>query len=197
MLRIGVLASHTGTNFQAIVDASRDGLLPARVALLICNNSNAPVIEKAGVASIPALHLSSATHPDDLDQSICKALQDHSVDLVVLAGYMKKLGESVLTRYEDRIINVHPSLLPKYGGAGFYGARVHQAVLEGGESVTGATVHLVNNEYDEGDILLQETIDIESSDTPESLAARLRPVEHRLLVNAIKLFADRKGAAHG
>ncbi len=190
MLRIGVLASHTGTNFQAIADACRQGDLSARLELLICNNSDAAVMNKAEKAGVPALHMSLSTHPDHLDEAICEALTAKQVDLVVLAGYMKKLGPAVLETFRDRIINVHPALLPKYGGEGFYGARVHEAVLAAGERQSGATVHLVNSEYDRGDILLQETIEVEPVDTAESLADRLRPIEHQLLIKAIRLFSD-------
>lgn len=190
MLKIGVLASHTGTNFQAIADACQHGDLNASLEILICNNSSAGVMERASRAGIPARHMSSATHPDNLDQAICDALIQANTQLVVLAGYMKKLGPAVLNEFEDRIINVHPSLLPKYGGEGFYGARVHQAVLDAGESETGATVHLVNAEYDRGDTLLQEKISVKASDTAESLADRLRPIEHQLLINAIKNFSE-------
>jgi len=199
MLKIGVLASHTGTNFQAIADACRSGQLNASLQLLVCNNSGAAVMEKARRCNVPALHLSSATHPENLDAAICNALVEHQVELVVLAGYMKKLGPEVLQTYRDRIINVHPSLLPKHGGAGYYGSRVHQAVIDAGESETGATVHLVNDEYDRGDILLQEKITVEPSDTADSLAERLRPIEHQMLIHAIQIFSERsleKGASH-
>ena len=196
MLKIGVLASHTGTNFQAIADACLTGELKASTALLICNNSRAGVMDKAARAGVSAVHLSSSTNPDpaELDQAICQTLEDHDVELVVTAGYMKKLGPGVLHRFHNRIINIHPSLLPKYGGAGFYGARVHEAVLRAGEAMAGATVHLVNEDYDRGDILLQETLPVKSSDTAESLAARLRPIEHQLLIDAIKLFIDGRSA---
>ena len=199
MLRIGVLASHTGTNFEAIADACQSGDLNASLQLLICNNSSAAVMEKARRCSVPALHMSSTTDPEKLDAAICNTLVEHRVELVVLAGYMKKLGPAVLETYRNRIINVHPSLLPKHGGAGYYGSRVHQAVIDAGESETGATVHLVNDEYDRGEILLQEKIDVEPTDTADSLAERLRPVEHQMLINAIQLFSERsleKGASH-
>ena len=145
MLQIGVLASHTGSNFQAIVDACDTGRLSARVNLLICNNSQAKVMQRAADAGVTSLHLSSTTHPepDALDQAIHTALMDAGVDLVILAGYMKKLGPKVLSSFEGHIINVHPSLLPKHGGAGYYGLKVHEAVLLAGDEVTGATVHLV------------------------------------------------------
>jgi len=192
MLRVGVLASHQGTNFQAVVDACQQGRIRAHVALLICNNSNAPVMTRARRSGIPTVHLSSITHPspDLLDESMNNHLTEENIDLVVLAGYMKKLAPRVLDAYRDRIINVHPSLLPHHGGPGFYGSRVHKAVIEAGDSETGATVHLVNSEYDMGKTLMQEKITVEVDDTPESLAERLHPIEHKLLIEVIQQFAE-------
>ncbi len=188
MIRLGVLASHAGTNFQAIAEACASDELDAAVSLLITNNSRAGVVERARQFDVPTVHLSSKTHPEPsaLDHAMCDALQDNNVQLVVLAGYMKKLGPSVLEAFQDRIINVHPALLPKHGGAGLYGEKVHAAVLAAGETQTGATVHLVSEAYDEGAIILQEAIDVLSNDTTSSLAERLRPVEHALLIQAIK-----------
>ena len=192
MLRIGVLASHQGTNFQAVANACQQGRVHANVALLICNNSDAPVMARARKSGIPTVHLSSLTHPssDLLDESMHNNLAEENIDLVVLAGYMKKLGPRVLDAYRDRIINVHPSLLPRHGGPGFYGSRVHKAVIEAGDSETGATVHLVNSEYDMGKTLMQEKITVEVDDTPDSLAERLHPIEHQLLIEVIQQFAE-------
>ncbi|HIE87458.1 MAG TPA: phosphoribosylglycinamide formyltransferase [Pseudomonadales bacterium] len=194
MLRIGVLASHQGTNFQAIVNACQQGRVQANVALLICNNSDAPVMARARKSGVPTVHLSSLTHPSSgvLDESMNNHLAEENIDLVVLAGYMKKLGPRVLEAYRDRIINVHPSLLPRHGGSGFYGSRVHKAVIESGESETGATVHLVNDDYDMGKALLQEKITVKVDDTPDSLAERLHPIEHKLLIEVIQQFAAGK-----
>ena len=119
-------------------------------------------------------------------------LADAKVDLVVLAGYMKKLGPRVLETFWDRIINVHPSLLPRHGGPGFYGTRVHKAVIESGDSETGATVHLVNGDYDMGKALLQEKITVNVDDTPDTLAERLHSIEHKLLIEVIQQFAAGK-----
>lgn len=195
MIRLGVLASHTGTNFQAILDACQSTQLNAEVTVLISNNSRARVVTRAIEAGVPFKHLSSKTHPTPelLDIAMRNTLESHQVELVVLAGYMKKLGPAVLSRFHNRIINVHPSLLPRYGGVGFYGARVHEAVLAAGDTQTGATVHLVNEAYDDGAILLQESIEVEPGDTPESLAERLRPVEHRLLIQSISQFSENPG----
>lgn len=194
MLRIGVLASHQGTNFQAIVNACQQGRVQANVALLICNNSDAPVMARARKSGVATVHLSSLTHPSSgvLDEAMNNHLADENIDLVVLAGYMKKLGPRVLEAYRDRIINVHPSLLPRHGGPGFYGSRVHKAVIESGDSETGATVHLVNDDYDMGKALLQEKITVKVDDTPDSLAERLHPIEHKLLIEVIQQYATGK-----
>ncbi|MCS5582602.1 MAG: phosphoribosylglycinamide formyltransferase [Pseudomonadales bacterium] len=194
MLRIGVLASHQGTNFQAIVNACQQGRVQANVALLICNNSDAPVMARARKSGVPTVHLSSLTHPSSgvLDEAMNNHLADENIALVVLAGYMKKLGPRVLEAYRDRIINVHPSLLPRHGGPGFYGSRVHKAVIESGDSETGATVHLVNDDYDMGKALLQEKITVKVDDTPDSLAERLHPIEHKLLIEVIQQYAAGK-----
>lgn len=191
MLRIGVLASHTGSNFQAVVDACTDGQLDASVVQLVSNNSNSKVMTRAIKSGIPAAHLSSKSYPEfsDLDRAICDTMTSAEVDLILLAGYMKKLGPRVLEEYEDRIINVHPSLLPKYGGQGFYGLRVHEAVLASGDSETGASVHLVNGEYDTGRILAQRSLRVEPGDTAEALSDRVHRLEYELLIDVIGQFA--------
>ena len=191
MLRVAVLASHQGTNFQAIADACTAGELNATVVVLICNNSNAPVLARAERAGLQTAHLSTKTHPDPdaLDSAICSTLTEVGADLVVLAGYMKKLGPLVLSTFENRIINVHPSLLPRHGGQGFYGMRVHEAVLAAGEKETGATVHLVTAEYDRGDILRQASIAVSTCDTAETLAARVHELEHHLLLETIDYYS--------
>ena len=137
--------------------------------------------------------MSSKTHPDGtaLDVTICDALENSQTDLVVLAGYMKKLGPRVLSRFENRIINVHPSLLPKHGGKGLYGTRVHEAVIAAGEKVSGATVHFVNAEYDKGDILRQESIELVEDETADSLSQRVHKIEYRLLLETIDYFSQK------
>ena len=189
MLRIGVLASHQGTNFQAILDACDTGAIEGKVAILISNNSKAPVLARADAAGVATTHLSAATHPrpEKLDAAILKALRQAEVNLVVLAGYMKKLGARTLAAYQDRLINVHPSLLPRHGGQGMYGMKVHEAVIKHGDKETGATVHQVVSEYDTGAIVLQGRIPVLASDTPDTLAARVLKVEHDILITAINV----------
>ncbi len=190
-LRLGFLVSHGGSNLQAILDAIEAGQVPARPCVVICNNSDAAALTRAAAKGIPARHLSSKTHPDPaaLDAAILAALQDNEVALVVLAGYMKKLGPGVLRAYRHRILNIHPALLPKYGGQGMYGMRVHHAVLAAGERESGATVHLVTDEYDEGPVLAQAQVPVLPGDTAEALQARVLEQEHRLYPEVLRRIA--------
>jgi phosphoribosylglycinamide formyltransferase-1 len=190
-LRLGFLVSHGGSNLQAILDAIRAGRLEAEPRLVISNNSTAPALERARQAGLPALHLSGQTHsdPDALDHAIAGALARHGVELVVLAGYMKKLGPRVLAAYPRRVLNIHPALLPKFGGQGLFGLRVHQAVLAASERETGVTVHLVDAEYDHGPALAQARVPVMPGDSPETLQARVLAVEHRLYAETLRRIA--------
>ena len=191
-LALGVLASHGGTNLQAIIEACRDGSLRAEIRVVISNNSRAFALERARRAGIPTAHLSSATHPDadDLDHAIADTLRRHGVQLVVLAGYMKLLGSRALSAYRNRTLNIHPALLPKFGGRGMYGERVHAAVLAAGERESGATVHLVDERYDQGPIVAQATAPAFPEDTHETLAARVLEIEHTLYPQTIQRIAS-------
>ena len=186
-LRLAILASHGGSNAQAIIDACRDGRIDADVRVLISNNSDSLAMDRARAAGIPALHLSSQTHrdPAKLDDAILAALVEHDVNLVALAGYMKKLGPRTLARFRGRIVNVHPALLPKFGGHGMYGMRVHQAVIAAGEKKTGVTIHLVDEDYDTGPTLAQHELPVLPGDTAETLAARVLELEHALYVETL------------
>jgi phosphoribosylglycinamide formyltransferase-1 len=191
ILRIGLLASHGGSNLGAIVAACQEGRIDAEPVVVIGNNSDAFALERARRAGIPVFHLSTRTHPDPdaLDATIAAALARHGVELVALAGYMKRLGPRVLDRWRGRIVNVHPSLLPDFGGRGMYGARVHEAVLAAGVPVTGVTIHLVTEEYDQGPALAQRRVPVLPGDTAESLAARVLTEEHALYVETIGRIA--------
>ena len=151
-INIGFMASHGGSNMQAVLDAINNGQLPANPCLLISNNSKSTAIERAENQGMPFAHISQATHPDidDHDLVILRTLEDHNVEYILLVGYMKKLGVRTLQEYKGRIINIHPSLLPKYGGKGMYGRFVHEEVLKNNEQETGVTIHLVDEEYDTG-----------------------------------------------
>jgi len=187
MLRLGFLASHGGSNFQSVVDAIRAGRLGAIAAVLLCNNRGAEAVQRAQREGLPAVVLNGVTHPDAaaLDAAMLAVLREHAVDWVVLAGYMKKIGPAVLAAYHDRIINIHPALLPKFGGQGMYGRRVHEAVLAAREIETGVTIHLVDEHYDHGRILAQTRVPVQVGDTVEVLAARVLAREHEFLVETI------------
>jgi phosphoribosylglycinamide formyltransferase-1 len=190
-LRLGFLASHGGSNVQAILDACREGRLDAEPCVVISNNSDAMVVDRAMAARVPAFHLSAHVHPDPahLDEAILASLEKHRVNLIVLAGYMKKLGPKTLARYRGRVLNMHPALLPKFGGKGMFGHHVHEAVLAAGEKESGATVHIADAEYDEGRILAQKKVPVMAGDTPDSLAARVLEVEHHLYAETLQRIA--------
>ena len=193
-LAIGVLSSHGGTNLQTIIDSCKSGRLDAEVRVVICNNSKAAAMERARRQSIPSFHMSGKTHPDadELDSAITSTLAEHGVDLVVLAGYMKMLGPQTLERYRSHILNVHPALLPKFGGHGMYGLRVHQAVLDTGEKVSGVSIHIVDEDYDHGPVVSQREVPVLEGDTPESLAERVLEQEHILYAETIQDIASGK-----
>lgn len=171
-MHLGFLSSHRGSNVRAIIDAIEKKELEARVNVLICNNPDAPVLSLAEEKGIPCYCL-NAKNNENLDEAIIEAIKNHKVNLVLLAGYMKKLGQSVIDAYPNRILNIHPALLPKYGGERMYGIRVHEAVINSEDEESGAIVHIVNSEYDAGRILAQYRVPRYKKDTPETLAERV------------------------
>jgi len=185
--RLGVLASHEGTTLQAVLDACARHGFPWEVAVVISNNADSGALRRARVAGLPASHLSSRTHdtPEALDRAICRTLSEHGADLVLLAGYMKKLGPETLATFRGRVVNTHPALLPKFGGQGMYGLHVHRAVLAAGERTSGVSVHLVDAEYDTGPVIARAEVPVEPGDTAESLAARVQARERELLVQVL------------
>jgi phosphoribosylglycinamide formyltransferase-1 len=194
MLQLAVLGSGRGSNFQAILCAIEEGRLPStHVCLVISNNSDAGILALARSAGVPALHLSQkqfATEAAFTDAMLAE-LHRRGAELVVLAGYMKRVPPRVVREYHRRILNIHPALLPKFGGQGMYGHHVHEAVIAAHERESGATVHVVDEEYDRGPIVLQRTVAVSSDDTPETLAAKVLAVEHALYPEAIRHYADR------
>jgi phosphoribosylglycinamide formyltransferase-1 len=181
---LAIFASGTGTTAARIMDAAGRGL-EAEVRLVVSNNSGSGALEHARSRGVPTRHLSGRTHPDAaaLDAAIAGALHEAGVELVVLAGYMKKLGPRVLAGWAGRVVNTHPALLPAYGGVGMYGDHVHLAVLADGATVTGASVHVVTAEYDEGPVLAQCHVPVERDDDVASLRARVQEAEKSLLVS--------------
>jgi phosphoribosylglycinamide formyltransferase 1 len=176
------------------MDACASGAIPGRVALVISNNAESGALRRARAGGVDALWLSGKTHnsPGDLDRAICDALAEHQVDVVLLAGYMKKLGPCTLDAYQGRILNTHPALLPKFGGVGMFGMHVHRAVIEAGEAQSGASIHLVEHDYDSGPVIAQTTVAVEPMDTAETLAARVQQQERLLLVETLRDIATGK-----
>jgi phosphoribosylglycinamide formyltransferase 1 len=190
-MRLGVLASHEGSLLQAVIDACRAGSIDGCVAVVISNNSRSGALRRAREFGAATAHLSAITHPDPaaLDGAICRMLAEHRADWVLLAGYMKKLGPQTLQAYAGRILNTHPALLPRYGGRGFYGRRVHQAVLDAGEHESGATLHLVEDEYDSGPVIAQSRVPVGAGDTAAELEERVKAAERRLLIDVLAALA--------
>ncbi|MDH3641876.1 MAG: phosphoribosylglycinamide formyltransferase [Gammaproteobacteria bacterium] len=197
MIRIAVLASHGGSVLQAVIDAIEAGGLPVEVVLVISNNSQSQALTRAVVHGIATMHLSGRTHPDpdDLDTAMTGVLQTSDPDWILLAGYMKRLGPRTLAAFRNKILNTHPALLPRHGGKGFYGRHVHQAVLEAGDTESGATVHLVDGEYDSGPILSQVRVPVKSIDNAQTLEERVQVAERKLIVATLAELAERREAA--
>ncbi|MDR0424876.1 MAG: phosphoribosylglycinamide formyltransferase [Clostridiales Family XIII bacterium] len=200
MLNIAVMVSGGGTNLQALIDAEKGGQLRgARIALVISSRPGAYALERAAANGIEAVSLGKAEFPDEgeREKAILGALRGAGIGLVVLAGYMSILPPGLIREYEWRIINIHPSLLPKHCGMGFYGKRVHAAVLAAGDSESGATVHYVDEGVDTGPAIIQERVPVMEGDDADSLAARVLEVEHRILVAAVNKVVSEAGQAPG
>ena len=193
-MNIAIFASGRGSNFQAILSAIDAGLLPARVTVLISNRSDAGALDIARVRRIQTSHLSQKMFPSEeaLAEAMLNVLSQQRAELLVLAGYLKKIPLQVIRRYRNRIVNIHPALLPLFGGAGMYGHFVHEAVIASGIKVSGATVHIVDEEYDRGPIVMQKTVEIIQEDTPDLLAAKVLKIEHEIYPLALKAFAEGK-----
>jgi len=198
-MNIAVFASGRGSNFQAILKAIDDGKLPARVSLLVSNNSNAGALELARSRNIPAIHLSQKqfSSEETYGEQLLDLLARHRVDLIALAGYMKRVPVMVIDRFRNKILNIHPALLPSFGGAGMYGVHVHEAVLAAGVKISGATVHIVDEKYDNGPIVMQKAVEISKEDTPETLAAKILPIEHEIYPQALAAFAGNRVHVEG
>ena len=191
MFKIGVMASGGGSNFKAIIDRIGEGDLEAQCKFLITNNGGCGAVEHAESYGIPVYHISGKTHPDTAayEAALLDVIDRYDIDLLILAGYMKALPVSIIKRLPDRILNIHPSLLPKYGGKGFFGIHVHEAVIAAHDTESGPTVHLVSEEIDQGRILAQTRVPVEDGDTPETLAARVLVQEHELYWKTIRDYA--------
>lgn len=188
MNHLVVFASGSGTNFQAIIDAVQAGRVPAGISGLIADRGEIGAIERAEKNNIPVRVLPppASVEEEGYVRKLLDQLRRWEPDLIVLAGYLRRIPREVVSAYEGRIINIHPALLPRYGGEGYYGMRVHRAVIENGDAESGCTVHLVNEKYDEGPVIDREKVPVHPSDTPEDLAARVLEKEHELLPRVIR-----------
>jgi phosphoribosylglycinamide formyltransferase 1 len=190
--KLTVFCSGSGSNFKALHRHITEKKLPVEIALCVSNNSQCGAMMFAREQHIPAFHLSTKTHPDETQyvSALLDELAAKTIDLIALAGYMKKLPSAVVKRYAGKILNIHPSLLPKFGGEGMYGQFVHEAVIAAHEVESGATVHLVEEEYDKGKILVQRKVPVFPDDTAELLAARVLSVEHQIYPEALEMMLN-------
>ncbi|MCD6532398.1 phosphoribosylglycinamide formyltransferase [bacterium] len=198
-MNLAVFVSGSGTNLQAIIDAVAGGKLAADVKLVLSSRQDAFALQRAEKHGIPAVYLSSKEFDsrEKFVRAMLETLRRHQVDFIALAGYMRRVPPEVVQKFKNRITNIHPALLPAFGGKGMYGIRVHRAVIEYGCKVTGVTVHLVDEEYDRGPIVAQRCVPVLDDDTPESLAARVLEVEHQLYPEVLQLFAEGKVIVEG
>lgn len=193
-MNIAVFASHGGSDLQAIIDGCKNNKINANVAAVISNNGSSMALQRAINENIPSYHLSARKSGSEeiLASEILDVLSKHSIDMIFLAGYMRMLHISILEKYNNRIFNIHPALLPKFGGKGMYGINVHTAVIEAKETETGVTIHRVSAEYDSGEIVAQTKVPVLENDTPEVLAARVLEIEHEFLVEVISNIVNGK-----
>lgn len=189
-MKISFLASHGGSSARAIIQAMAEGTLKAEPGILITNNADSNIHIWCKAAQFPVYHVSSHTHPEPKDEDIAirDLLQEAGTDIVVCSGYMKIIGLETLAAFENRILNIHPALLPLYGGVGMYGDNVHAAVLAAGDAESGATVHIVTEDYDEGPIIGQSQVDVLPDDTVETLRQRVQETEAELYIESLKRF---------
>jgi len=193
-LKVGVLVSGSGTNLQALIDGVKQGFLPCEIAVVISNKKEAFALKRAEAESIPAFFVDEKEFSNNLEfeKRMVEILKNFQVELVVLAGFLKVLSPYFVSEFTNKIINIHPSLIPSFCGKGYYGIKVHEAVINYGVKITGATVHFVDEGTDTGPIILQKAIPVFDDDTPQVLAERVKRVEHEILPLAVKLFAEKR-----
>ena len=194
MKKIAVFVSGGGSNFKAIHHQIIQGNILGKIVIVFSNNPNCGAIKFAEENSIPIFIINAARYPNPhtQDEFLLEACLKAEIDLICLAGFMKMLPQNIVKHYEYRILNIHPGLLPEFGGKGFYGTRVHEAVINTGKRESGATVHFVDEIYDHGPIILQKKVEVMETDTPESLAARVLKLEHELFPEVVKAFCENK-----
>lgn len=190
-LRIAVLVSGSGTNLQSIIDAVSGGKLDLEIACVVSNRRKAHGLKRAENAHIPAYYIGKGSHPDEDKRAtaLLDLLINERVDLVVLAGYLAILPKCIIERYKRRIVNIHPSLIPRHCGAGFYGLKVHESVIASGDKISGATVHFVDEGVDTGEVIAQMTVPVDEEDTAITLSEKVLSVEHQLLKQTLNEIA--------
>ncbi|MBU3195278.1 phosphoribosylglycinamide formyltransferase [Clostridium algidicarnis] len=191
MLRIAFLISGTGTNLQYIIDKINEKELDCVIKMVISDNPKATGITKANLQGIPSYVLDKNTYGENIGDEIIKIIKD-KVDLIVLGGFLSILKGEILDRYKHKIINIHPSLIPKFCGKGMYGIKVHEAVLNSGDKITGCTLHFVSNDVDMGTIILQKSLNITGEESPKTLQEKVLKEEHRCLLEGIRLISEGK-----
>lgn len=200
-IRIGILVSGVGrgSNMQSIIDGCVSGHINGSVVLVVGIKDDAPAMERARSAGISTVVVSPKVYTDPLDhdKQMLKVLQDSNIDLVCLAGYMRLLGPECVKAFHNRIMNIHPALLPSFCGEGMFGHHVHEAVINRGAKVSGATIHFVDEKYDTGPIIAQGIVAVKDDDTPETLAARVLQIEHKIYPDAVALFSQNRLEVNG
>ncbi|MFP4522433.1 MAG: phosphoribosylglycinamide formyltransferase [Fibrobacterota bacterium] len=193
-MKIAVFASGGGSNFSAVQKKILEGCLKSSIDLVVSNNSRCGAAEKASLYGIEFFHISGRTHPDPLKyrEALLEKLASTGIELILLAGYMKLVPDYLIAAYPRRILNIHPGILPEYGGKGMYGINVHKAVIEAGAKESGVTVHIVDENYDTGPVVRQEKVPVLPEDTPETLAVRVLRKEHDTYWRAVKDFEEGK-----
>ncbi|QXM05279.1 phosphoribosylglycinamide formyltransferase [Crassaminicella indica] len=193
-INIAVLVSGGGTNLQALIDHIENGYIDGKIEVVISSKEDAYALKRAKKHGIEGIYIGKNNYYSlkERNLKILEILEEKQIDLIVLAGYMSILDEKLVKRYKNRIMNIHPSLIPSFCGKGFYGKKVHQAVIDYGVKLTGATVHFVDEGTDTGPVILQKSVDVKDDDTVEDLAKRVLAIEHEILPMAVKLFAEGK-----
>lgn len=194
MKNIAVFISGGGTNLQAIINATENKEINAKIKLVFSNKKNTYGLERAKKANIETLYLNrkNFSKSEEYDEEILKVLKEKDIDLIVLAGYLGILTSKIISNYRGRIINIHPSLIPSFCGSGFYGEHVHKAVIKKGVKITGATTHFVDEIIDGGAIIMQDTVPVQMNDDYKSIAAKVLEVEHKILVKTVKAFCENR-----
>ncbi|HHY13392.1 MAG TPA: phosphoribosylglycinamide formyltransferase [Thermoanaerobacterales bacterium] len=193
-INLGVLVSGGGTNLQAIIDSIEEGKIKGEISIVISSNEKAYALKRAEIHGIPNIFIDSKNFKNQIEyeEHIVRILKAYDIDLVLLAGFMKVLSPVFISEFRNKIMNIHPALIPAFSGKGFYGSRVHKAVIEYGVKISGATVHFVDEGTDTGPIIIQEVVPVLDDDTVDSLAERVLEVEHKIFPEAVKLFSENR-----